>query len=170
LRKQHVEGAKTLIAPDLLVYEISNALKFKPNFNPEITGKAVEDLYDLQIDLMVPNKELMVNCTGLAFKYGITACESIYLAIGEFLGIRVITADTQFYKKAKDWWFSLFVVNCGRSQIELIYLGVIRRFTKSSTLIPASVIICQRVPFLSVLCNGTVSLRIFEVSIFSRRT
>ena len=101
IRSDHIEGKKTLVAPDLLIYEVANALRFKPGLNQHIATNAIKDLYDMQIDIMRPSRELTNKCTDLAFMYGITAYDSYYLALGELLGLEVVTADTQLYKRAK---------------------------------------------------------------------
>jgi len=105
VRDEHVEGKRNLVAPDLLVYEVANALRFKPNFNPRITARALDDLFDLQVDLMAPSKELVSRCSELAFKYGITVYDSCYLSLGELLGLEVLTADNQLYKRAEQCGF-----------------------------------------------------------------
>ncbi len=105
LRKDHVEGRKTLISPDLLIYEVVNALRFKPRFNPTTTVRALNDLLELRLDIMVPTREVISKCSELAYKYEITSYDSYYLALGEFLGLEVVTADNRLYQKAKECRF-----------------------------------------------------------------
>jgi predicted nucleic acid-binding protein len=105
VRDGHVEGRRTLVAPDLLVYEIANALRFKPGFDARATARALDDLFDLQLDLMVPSKELVSRGSELAHEYGITVYDSAYLALGELLGLEVITADKDLYRKAEGCGF-----------------------------------------------------------------
>ncbi len=105
MRNEHVDGKRTLVAPDLLVYEVANALRFKPKFNARVMARALNDLFDLQVDLMVPSKELVSRCSELALKYGITIYDSCYLSLGELLGLEVITADNQFYERAEGCGF-----------------------------------------------------------------
>jgi predicted nucleic acid-binding protein len=105
MRSEHIEGKKMLVAPDLLIYEVANALKFKPGLNLHITTRAVNDLFDLQVELMLPSRELTSRCSQFAFKYGITVYDSCYLALGELLGLKVITADNYLYKRARGCGF-----------------------------------------------------------------
>lgn len=105
VRNDHIDGRKTLVAPDLLVYEIANALRFKPGFNPRVTARALDDLFNLQVEIMAPSKELVSRGSELAFEYGITVYDSLYLSLGELLGLEVITADKELYKKAEDCGF-----------------------------------------------------------------
>ncbi len=105
VRSEHIEGRRTLIAPDLLVYEIANALRFKPGFNPRSTARALDDLFDMQVELMAPSKELVSRGSELAFKYSITTYDSCYLSLGELLGLEVITSDDKLYKSAEGCGF-----------------------------------------------------------------
>ena len=105
LRNQHVDGRRTLVAPDLLLYEVGNALRFKPGFNPSVTAKALDDLFDLQVDLLAPSKELVRKSSELAFKYGITMHDSCYLSVGELMGVEVVTAEDELLSRAKDCGF-----------------------------------------------------------------
>jgi len=101
VREDHVDGRRSLVAPDLIVYEIANALRFKPGFDQEKVARAVEDLLDLQMDLITLSKELLRICSELAYRYEITIYDSCYLALGELLGVEVLTSDKQFYEQAR---------------------------------------------------------------------
>ena len=101
LREEHIEGTLILSAPDLLIYELANALRFKPDFDDEKVSRAVADILDLQIDLITPSRELIEKSTEAAYLYGATVYDSCYLALGELLGVEVYTSDKKFYEKAK---------------------------------------------------------------------
>jgi len=101
LREEYIEGTLILSAPDLLIYELANALRFKPDFNDEKVSRAVADILDLQIDLITPSRELIEKSTEAAYLYGATVYDSCYLALGELLGVEVYTSDKKFYEKAK---------------------------------------------------------------------
>ena len=105
VRGEHVEGKQTLVAPDLLVYEIANALRFRPGFTSLATARAIRDLLDLGLDLIVPSRELIRRGSEMAYAYGITVYDASYLALGELLGVEVITADKEFFKKAQGCGF-----------------------------------------------------------------
>lgn len=105
MKDDHIEGIRLIFAPDLIIYELSNALRFKPGFDAPRVARAVNDLLDLQIDFVAPTEELVRRSSELAFRYGITTYDSCYLALGELLGIQVFTSDEQFYERAKDCGF-----------------------------------------------------------------
>ena len=102
IRQSHVEGERMLIAPDLILYELSNALRFKPGFDQDMVARAVEDLLNIQIELIGPTKELIKESSALAYRCGITIYDSCYIALGQLLGIHVYTSDKQLYQQAKE--------------------------------------------------------------------
>lgn len=102
LRDEHIEGVTILLAPDLILYELANALRYKPDFGEEKVNQAIKSILDLQLDLITPGRELFQQTTKNAYKYGITSYDSCYLALGELMGILVYTSDKRFYNKAKE--------------------------------------------------------------------
>ena len=101
VRDGHVRGRISLLAPDLIVYEIANALRFRPGFDEQTVARAVEDLLDLQMDLLTPSRELIIRCSQLAFRFQITIYDSCYLGLGELMGTKVLTSDKRFFDRAK---------------------------------------------------------------------
>lgn len=101
LRDEHVDGVRTLLAPDLLLYEVANALRYRPGFNEEKVGRAVVDLMDIQVDLVVPSRELVDRSSHLAYAYDITVYDSCYLALSELMGLNLYTSDRRFFDNAK---------------------------------------------------------------------
>jgi predicted nucleic acid-binding protein len=101
LRDEHIAETTTLIAPDLLLYELANALRYKPGFNEEHVTRAVSDILDLQIDIITPGKELLKQSTEAAYLYDAAIYDSCYLALGQLMGVEVYTSDKKFYGKAK---------------------------------------------------------------------
>jgi len=101
VREDHIVGTKFIIAPDLMIYELLNTLRFKPGFNNTKVGRAIADIFSMQIDLITPSEDLARRCSNLAFRFGITVYDACYIALGELMGIRVLTSDKKFYGLAK---------------------------------------------------------------------
>jgi predicted nucleic acid-binding protein len=101
LREEHINGDRVFSAPDLLIYEIANTLRYKPGFDQQKIARAVNDLTDLQIDVVTPGKDLVERSVELAYTYDITVYDSCYLALGELMGVKVITADKRLIQNAK---------------------------------------------------------------------
>lgn len=102
LRDKHVQGHLDIIAPDLMLYEIANALRY----NNAITEKDVQDAVDsiLKFDLCIiaPTREVLHTAISIAKTHNTTVYDAHYLAIAQFLNIPLITADQKFFQKVKD--------------------------------------------------------------------
>ncbi|MHA1838354.1 MAG: type II toxin-antitoxin system VapC family toxin [Candidatus Ranarchaeia archaeon] len=99
LLELHRTAQTTLYAPDLLVYEVLNALRFKPNINTDTIKTWSRDLLDLQLTLIPPTTDLVQHAVELALQYSTTIYDSVYLALAENLGVKLVTADIHFTGK-----------------------------------------------------------------------
>lgn len=54
--KREIEGIniETIVAPNLLLYEIANALRYHPIFEEEDVIQALSSLYGIGIEILVP--------------------------------------------------------------------------------------------------------------------
>ena len=107
IRDEFVNGNLIIACPDLLLYEISNALRYAKTLNEEDIKKAVESIYAMEIYIITPTVEIMQKAIEIALKNDITVYDAVYVSLAELLGCRLITAD----KKLVDTWRNLdFVV------------------------------------------------------------
>ena len=97
LRDKHIEGTISLFAPDVLVYEIANALRHRPELSDETLKEDVEALFMLDLELIVPSSDFIKQATLKARQLGIT----VYLIIAETIGSYAVTADENLYGKVK---------------------------------------------------------------------
>jgi len=101
LLQNYVDGSCGFIAPSLIVYELANALRFNPNFEAADVRRGIRDFFDLQIILEDPS-QYMNSAIDIAFKHSLTVYDAVYASLSQVTGIPLITADYQFYEKAKD--------------------------------------------------------------------
>lgn len=102
LREAHLSAGMLLGAPDLVVYEVCNALRYSPEFTEADVVAAVESLFELHLGLRPPKRETMAGAAEAAFKYGVTAYDAAYLSLAEIEDSRLVTADEKFYEKVKE--------------------------------------------------------------------
>ena len=93
LRERHLRGDLLLTAPDLLLYEVGNALRFKQDFTTTGIQEALSDLLHFQLELIVPTEHVLHHAVHLARLSKLTYYDCCYLAVAVDLGTRVITAD-----------------------------------------------------------------------------
>ena len=101
LLQDYVDGSCDFIAPKLIVYELANALRFNPKFKIADIKRAIKDFFDLQITLEDP-AQYINSAIDLAFTYSLTVYDAVYVALSQVTGIPLITADYQFYMRAKN--------------------------------------------------------------------
>ena len=101
LREDFKERKIDLYAPELLIYEIANVLRYKRVLNEDIIHKAISSIYDMDILLPV-NPGVMSRAVTIARQYHITVYDSSYLSFAQNLGCHLITADKKLYQKIKE--------------------------------------------------------------------
>lgn len=109
IREGFYKGLHGIVEPDLLLYEFSNAMRYNPNYSPEDVNKAVESLFELQIDVVAPTLEVLRNASELARKYGITVYDAVFVALAKSIEAEFVTADEKLYNKVKELKFVRFI-------------------------------------------------------------
>ncbi len=92
----------SILAPDLLLIELANALRHHPKFGPEDVCASVQSVVDLGIDFVPAGPDLLRMAVDLAFHCDITVYDACFLALAEARGIALVTADEKLGRKAKD--------------------------------------------------------------------
>ena len=109
LRDDFFKGYNELVVPDLLLYEVSNALRYNPNFDETDVVDAVNSLYDIGISIIVPIGEVIKSAINLAFIHNVTIYDAFYAALAKAIGFTLIMADTKFYRRTKNLSFVKFI-------------------------------------------------------------
>ena len=102
IREAHVEGATTLHAPTLLIYEVCSALKHNPDYDEESLLRAMDALHRIRIRYKDPDPEQMTGTIRNAYLCGLSVYDASYLACSEQMGCDLVTADEKLYNRAKD--------------------------------------------------------------------
>jgi predicted nucleic acid-binding protein len=90
-----------LFSPELLIYEVTNILRFKKILTDSLILKAIDSIFAM--DLLVPvNQRIMENALKLAREQNITVYDSTYISFARYCGCYLITADKKFYQNLKD--------------------------------------------------------------------
>jgi len=100
LREEFFRGEREIVVPDLLLFEVANALRYNLSFTAEEIKEAVKTLFDIEIKIITPTYSLLAKAIELAKSLDVTCYDAAYLALAEELGFEFITADEKFYRKA----------------------------------------------------------------------
>jgi len=102
LLEAHAAGQMTLVAPDLLVYEVSNVLLHHPHFSVPEAQRSIERLYELELELIAPSVELVTAAIALAATKRVTFYDALYVQLAHHLELPFYTADRKLVVKLHD--------------------------------------------------------------------
>jgi len=89
-----------LFAPELLIYEIVNVLRYKESLKDDLILKAIDSIFAM--DILIPvSIQIMKDALKLARKHNITVYDSTYISFAQHTGCYFITADNKFFRKLK---------------------------------------------------------------------
>lgn len=101
LRELHLNQTLTFVVPELLYYELGNALRYNPNFTSRDVIVAMESVFKLGLETRKIDFELTRDAVALAYRLDITTYDACFLSLAQRLNASLITADYSFFKKAK---------------------------------------------------------------------
>jgi predicted nucleic acid-binding protein len=102
LQELHLNRECLLLAPDLLIYEILNALRYNPYFERNDVQLALLSLLKMQLELVKPAADLIEEALRLAYAKDITIYDASYMALALKRGCLLITADDKLFGKIRD--------------------------------------------------------------------
>jgi len=102
LRDQHIEGRLTLYAPALIIYEVANALRYRSDITETDLEHDIEALFQLDIAFIAPSSKSTAKAALTAKRLGITVYDAVYVELAEDIGCKLVTADDDLNRKAKD--------------------------------------------------------------------
>ena len=101
LRRTLLERTILFTVPELLFYELSNALRYNPNLSPEDVQEAVDSVLEMGLDVRRVDKIVMAKAISIAFQYDVTVYDAYFLALSWAEKKPLILADYKFAKKAR---------------------------------------------------------------------
>jgi predicted nucleic acid-binding protein len=99
MRQSYIDEKVDIACPDLLSYEVLNALRYNPEFGQEQTRIAAEALEKYQLLLHPMQAELGALSIKNSFAYGISLYDSSYVSLAELLEAEFYTADQKMLDK-----------------------------------------------------------------------
>ena len=99
LLEAHVSGTEPLVAPDLLVYEVSNVLLHNRSFSLAETQHSIQRLYDIELDLISPSAEMITKTITLASAKHLSFYDALYVQLAYHFELPLYTADKKLIAK-----------------------------------------------------------------------
>ncbi len=80
LRDAHIEDRVSLTAPDLIVYEVANALNYHPKLTEADLDASLKELFELDLQLVPPSRVLSQTAR-IARRLKISVYDASYVAL-----------------------------------------------------------------------------------------
>ena len=93
LREAYLAGHMVIFVPDLLIYEIANVLRYKPDLTQLQVQEALTSLYDMKISIVEISQGVIMEAIQLAYFHAITVYDATFIAMAKYLKVPFITAD-----------------------------------------------------------------------------
>lgn len=100
LRRRHLEGEIRLVAPDLLPYELANALRYHPGIGAERWADRIEDLFAMDIAFDPTSEQSMHSAIEVAYRQGLSVNDAAYVALAQRLDTVLYSADESLLRAA----------------------------------------------------------------------
>lgn len=101
IRERIRMGEERVVVPDLLLYELANALKYNPSFDANDVSDALTSIFDMDLEIVTPIPEIINLAVALAFEYNITVYDAFYIALAKDLELTFITADRRLCERVR---------------------------------------------------------------------
>lgn len=71
-RNSYIKGNVNIACPDLIIYEIANALRYNKRISQEDVKNSINSIIDIGIDIIVPTKIVIESAIFIAFEHDVT--------------------------------------------------------------------------------------------------
>ena len=99
LRDRFFVGELTIVVPELMFYEVSNAMRYNGVLSISEKLGVIDDLFSIGFDVVTASEEILSGAMNSALETNTTIYDNIYLAVGRSKRCRLITADKVFQDK-----------------------------------------------------------------------
>lgn len=110
IREKYFQDEFDITVPDLVIYEVANALRYS-NFNSEEINKAISTIYSMNLFIVDPSEKIIDRSSDVAIDNDITIYDATYVALSDYFSSSLITADRTLYDKTKSDFDVKFLPN-----------------------------------------------------------
>ncbi|OLS25476.1 MAG: Ribonuclease VapC3 [Candidatus Heimdallarchaeota archaeon LC_3] len=102
LKDEFLIGTIDVLIPELAFYEITNVLRYKPNYSIQDLEESISALTKMQLNAIKWDEIIGKNSVNIAYQYGITIYDSSYIAISHQFNCEMVTCDEKLLKKIRN--------------------------------------------------------------------
>ena len=101
LRDQLLVKECSILVPDLLFYEIANALRYNSRFTEHDVKSALNSLIEMEFDVRTVESNMVEKAIEIAYAYKVSVYDSCYLALSQIEDKPFIIANYKFVERIK---------------------------------------------------------------------
>ena len=101
-REDYLDRVVDVASPDLLPYEVLNALRYNPVLGERQLKEIAEALDKYSLWLAPLEGELALRCVENAVRHGISVYDAAYISLGQIKETPVYTADLALMNRVRD--------------------------------------------------------------------
>lgn len=109
LRDAYLDGQIVVSVPSLLAYELANVLRYKGDLTTDRLQDAVQSLFDMGLEWVLPSSTVMRRAVEMARAYETTVCDATFAALAESLNAAFVTADERLVRRMEALPFVRFL-------------------------------------------------------------
>lgn len=109
IKEGFVKGSHEVVVPDLVLYEMTNAMRYSEAFDPDLTKRSLDSFIDLGLDIVTPTQNLLNMAVDLSGEYETTLYDAIFVSLAKLIDATFVTADESLYEKIKNLEFVEFI-------------------------------------------------------------
>ena len=102
IRRRYVEGDAEIVAPELIVFEALNALRFKGLFTVQEVKQISEALDAYAFDLRPLRGQYAAQTLDIAYENDVTVYDSSYVSLALLEGAQMYTGDGKLIKRLRE--------------------------------------------------------------------
>lgn len=102
IRRKYVEGEAEILAPDLILFEALNALRYKDLFTVQEVKRVSEALDAYAFDLRPLRGQYAAQTLDVAYQNDVTVYDSSYVSLALLEGAQMYTGDGKLIKRLRE--------------------------------------------------------------------
>lgn len=95
--KKHINGEVVVAVPDILLYEVTNVLRYKKNITEEGGLKALYILTSMELQAFTFSPWELKEVFSFARLYDVSVYDALYVILAKHLHCEFVTADEKLY-------------------------------------------------------------------------
>jgi predicted nucleic acid-binding protein len=93
LRDAYLAGEAAISVPSLLVYELTNVLRYKNDLSATQVQEAVRSLFEMELRISPPDEPVMRQAIETSRTCGVTVYDGAFVALAQTTAATFVTAD-----------------------------------------------------------------------------